>query len=144
MISYILEKQIKSVHEIPDCINVEWLLLLHHWPTLVPICKPDRLEEHSKLEENHRLFVRLSNTFSNEIESRKDYAYDPIKLTAANGCHKVKQYLSFQNWIESKSCSGPWISFYIFSPAHLCKPSIASYVPRDPVTRSQFKFEISK
>ena len=27
--------------------------------------------------------------------------------TAANGCHKVNQYLRFKNWIENKSCSKP-------------------------------------
>ena len=28
------------------------------------------------------------------------------QFTTANWCHKVNQYLRFQNWIDNKSCSG--------------------------------------
>ena len=40
-----------------------------------------------------------------------------FQTTAANGCHKVNQYLRFQNWIENKRCSGPQVFSQILFPS---------------------------
>ena len=122
--SWFLERQIKSVYKISDGINVEWLLLLHHWPTLVPICKPDRLEEHSKLEENHRLFFGLSTTFSIEIESQKDYAHEPIKLATRWTFLRVKLDSNVTLWDYTPPVD-LWTFSLLLPPKSTSSPSIS-------------------